>query len=565
MFKHTKATLWLILLATLVVQFALLSSSMPIRDMLSGAHSFYIDNPYHVYQIELGRSLLKHGQLVGFDPFFAAGHLGGVDDNASARMPVLLSFLVPDAVSTGALYSLYIFACALIAPLAIVWMAVLLDWPRTHTAIAAAAGLAFWWIGALHWYHIAGMVSFVCASYLGLPYAAWTWKLCNARNGRTAAAVIGAGVLGGLGMWLHPLFPVVVGILFLGLFVSNKPQVPVQTIVIRGLGVAVIALLVNAPWLLALFGTHDIEGNGLLGQPYQKAVGAMVALKPALGIWGPGSMGTYLNPLAFLACAMGLLFLRGESRRRMLPFLITGVLLLAFAAFGAASQTVGTLQPNRFLAPAFLLIGLGAAYCVGEYFTRQPLPGRQTVKWIGLCGAALLSLYSAREMVREATAGPHGHYGKSPPELTAAPALVAQLESWIAANTSADGRIVFEASLGRVHGGGHVAGDIALKTGRELLGAAYPYLLPSVSFWDHVAFGRPIKEISPAQMQQGLELYNVGWVVAHSPELQQAMQALPPASEAARFDTVLTCTRAPGISRSAASTSSGSWVRKGPN
>jgi len=262
----------------------------------------------------------------------------------------------------------------------------------------------------------------------------------------------------------------------------------------------------------------------------------MVALKPAMGSWA--GMGTYLNPLALLGCALGLVFLRGTSRRAMLPLLFAGITLLVFAAFGASSSALASLQPNRFIAPAFLLIGTGAAYCLGEYATQPQRTGHPAIKLLLVSGLCVIGLYSGREMIREASAGQHGHYGKTPPELTAAPSLVAQLESWIAANTSVDGRIVFETSLGRVHGGGHVAGVIALKTGRELLGAAYPYLLPSVSFWDRVAFGKPVSEVTPAQLQQGFEIYNVGWVVAHSPELQHAMAALPAASEVARFDFV---------------------------
>jgi hypothetical protein len=362
--------------------------------------------------------------------------------------------------------------------------------------------------------------------------------VCNAQNGRAIVAVMGAGLLGGLGMWLHPLFPIVVATLFLGLFIWNERQVLVRTILVRGAGIAALALLVNAPWLFSMFGAHDIEGNALLAHPYQKAVGIMVALKPAIGIWGEGSMGTFLNPLVLITCAAGLAFLRGASRNRMLPFLFAGVMLMVFAAFGASSQALGSLQPNRFLAPAFLLIGIGAAYCVGEYARSPWLSGRRAVQLLSLGAVGLLGLYSTREIVREASTGPHGHYANNPPELTAAPALVAQLEAWIGANTSADGRIVFETSLGRVHGGGHAAGVIALKTGRELLGAAYPYLLPSVSFWDRVAFGKPIGELTQQKLMQGLDLYNVGWVVAHSPELQQAMAALPAASEVASFDAV---------------------------
>lgn len=536
--KNSNLTFAAILFGTLVVQGALLFFSMPISQILSGLHSFHIDNPYHVYQLELGKALLAQGQLLGFDPFLGAGHLGGMNDNGSARVPIFLAALLPGSMPSGAVYSLYILACALVAPLAVGWMARLLHWPPLHTAIACALGLALWWVGALHWYHTAGMASFVCGSYLGLPYAAWSWKVCNASSGRIAAGVIGAGTLGGLGMWLHPLFPILVAALFIGFFLWDERQARLPVIVARGSVVAVIALIVNAPWLFAMLGSSDIGANTLAVHPFQKTVGIMVALKPALGVWAASSMGSFLNPLMLVACGSGLYLLPPEQRRRILPFVFAGIALLLFAAFGAVSASLGQLQPNRFIAPAFLLIGLGAAYAIAEYCAWLRVTGKRTAKLLAIGIGCVLSLYTGREVIREATPGPHGHYGKAPPELSSSPELVAQLESWISANTSTDGRIVFETSLGRVHGGGHVAGLLALKTGREFVGAAYPYSLPALSFWDHVAFGKPIGQVTNNDLSQGFDLYNVGWVIVHSPELKQAMDAMPSAKAVAQFGLV---------------------------
>ena len=533
--RPRQLTLFWILALTLLVQLALLCFSMPISQILSGAHSYHIDNPYHVYQIELGKSLLQHGHLLGYDPFLGAGHLGGMSDNGSARLPVFVAALLP-AVPTGVLYSLYVLLCALIGPLAVVGMGRLLRWPVLHTAMASALGLVVWWIGALHWFHTAGMVSYVCGCYLGLPYAAWVWQLCSAGQRQGAARLAGAGILGGLGIWLHPLFPIQVGLLFVGFAVTGFPAASVRRVVLRGAVIAAIALLVNLPWLIAMLGNHDIGANPLALHPFQKVVGWQVALKPALGMWT--GMGSFCNPLLLAACLAGLYWMRGEQRRRMLPFVIAGVLLLLFAAFGALSAALAQLQPNRFVAPAFLLIAMGAAYSAGEYLQRLELGGLGKGRLVGVAVAGLLCLYTGREMIREAMAGPHGHYGTTPPELSDAPPLVAQLEAWISANTTQDGRILFETSLARIHGGGHVAGLIALKTDREFMGAGYPYSLPSVSFWDRVAFGRPIQQVSTAELAQGLDLYNVGWVIAHTPQLQKAMDALPMASAAAQFGTV---------------------------
>ena len=533
-----------ILACAMAVQLALLALSMPLSKVLSAEHSYYIDNPYHVYQLELGRALLKQGQLLGYDPMLGAGHLGGANDNLSARGPVIMAAVLPDSMSSSVIYNLYVLLCALAFPLTLAALARLLRWPAAHTALAMALGVVAWWVGALHWFHTAGMVSFVAVCYFALPYTAWLWRLCGGgddqREGgslRLAGALALAGVLGGLAVWLHPLFPVVVAILFAGFLACGWP-VAAGALLLRGAAVSVLVVLVNLPWVAAVQGQRDISAYMGNLHPYQKAVGAAVALKPAVGIWDGGALGSLLNPLMLLACAAGLYFLPAERRRRFLPLLAGGVLMVLFSAFGAAIPGVGQLQPNRFLAPAFLLIAMAGAYNLGECVAWLRLPGRRALKLAVAAGIALAVLYFCREMLREASPGPHGHYGKAPPELTAEPKVVAELEAWIRANTTADGRIVFETSHARVHGGGHVAGLIALKTGRELIGAAYPYSLPDVSFWDRSAFGKPIKDVSPGQLWQGLELYNVGWVAAHSPELKRAMAALPQAAAVADIGPV---------------------------
>lgn len=533
--RPRQSVFFFILACALLVQLALLNRSMPLGKVLTPEHSYYIDNPYHVYQLELGRALWKQGQALGYDTMLGAGHLGGANDNLSARGPVLLAAVLPESLPSGMIYNLYVLLCALAFPLAIAAMARGMRWPAAHTALALALGLAVWWMGAMRWYHTAGMASFVLCCYLALPYTVWVWRLCSAER-RSVAGLVAAGVLGGLAMWLHPLYPVVVALLFLGYAACGWP-IAVGPLLRRGAVVAAIAVLLSVPWLSAM-GHHDISASMAALHPYQKAVGLAVLLKPAVGIWGRDSMGSLLNPLMLLACAAGVYFLPAERRRAMLPLLLGGVLLALFAAFGAALPGVGQLQPNRFLAPAFLLIALAGAYCLGEFAGWARTPGRRSMKLGVAALIALAALYFCRELLREASPGPHGHYGKAPPELTAEPKVVADLVAWLRANTTTDGRIAFETSHARVHGGGHVAGLVALKADRELLGAAYPYSLPEVSFWDRSAFGKPIQQVTPAQLWQGLELYNVGWVAAHTPELKQAMAALPQAAAVADIGPV---------------------------
>lgn len=124
-----------------------------------------------------------------------------------------------------------------------------------------------------------------------------------------------------------------------------------------------------------------------------------------------------------------------------------------------------------------------------------------------------------REWAREIDWTPRGRHGMPPPELTVAPPVLSALGKWIEQNTAADERILFETSLARIHDNAHGAAYLALRTGREFLGAPYPFLQASVSFWDGMALGRPVSSMSPERLGRHLESYRVSWVMAHSPQL----------------------------------------------
>ena len=536
--NHRSCNSWrsavVVAITILLIQIALLASSYPLFEAFSGNIPWHIDSPYHVYQVELGRSLIKQGALIGLDPFFGAGYLGGVSYNVSARFPVLVGGLLPATISTGVIYSVYLLGCALIAPLAIVAMGRLLRWPSLHTAFAAMIGLAFWWIGAMRWFHTAGMASFVCASYLSAAYGAWIWAICSRMKDRAVRSVVLGGIAGGLGIWFHPLFAILTAVWFLGLLIANRRDIDWRTVILRGLSIATIALAINLPWMLAMLGSPSMANES----PYQKSVGVEIGLKPLLGIWSNGSMGSFLNPLAVLACIGGMLWFDRARLLRIAPLFCVGAVMLMFAAFGAVNPRIAILQPNRFIAPAFLFFGLGAAACLADLAIWLRFSNRATPRLLGFSAAMLFLVYAGREIYREAMPGAHGHYGVATAELTVTPPLVSKLESWISANTNVNGRVLFETSLGRLHGGGHTAGMIALSTGREFIGAPYPHSLPQISFWDNAGLGDPISKLSTARLLHFLNFYNVGWIIAHSPGLIALAERAEYAQPVAQFDVV---------------------------
>jgi hypothetical protein len=65
---------------------------------------FYIDSPFHWYQVSAALGFCADGAFVGYDPWFAAGHVGGVNYNASAKMPALLASTLSPWLSTTVAY-----------------------------------------------------------------------------------------------------------------------------------------------------------------------------------------------------------------------------------------------------------------------------------------------------------------------------------------------------------------------------------------------------------------------------------------------------------------------------
>ena len=84
---------------TLVVQLVLMSISFPLGELFTATPLLHIDAAHHWYEIHLAAELAQQGKLVGYDPLFAAGYMGGIPFNTSARLPALIAALFGPMVS----------------------------------------------------------------------------------------------------------------------------------------------------------------------------------------------------------------------------------------------------------------------------------------------------------------------------------------------------------------------------------------------------------------------------------------------------------------------------------
>lgn len=512
-----------IAVAVLAVQFVVVAYQFPFGELFTQTPILHIDNGFQWYQVELAVDLWRQHKLTGYDPTFGAGQMGGLVVNGSGRIPAALAISLDSAVSPVVAYKIYVFLAELIAPLAVVLAARLAGVGFMHSAVASGLGVLLWWASYLHWYHTAGMVSFVLASFLALPYAIAVANHVRAPRPRIRNG-IALGALGGLGLLLHPHFPVVMLLLLLPLIWPDLAPKSLARTVGRGLPIAIFAGIVNLPWLLAI-AAYPPDYIG--GHPYQKTVDITLIPRNLVGMFGDGAQGAKINVALAIGAACAAI-LRSQYRPLAMALVIGWSLMSLIGAVGAVLEPLAVIQPNRLLPAAYVALLLPAS--IGLVELAQRLAGRPVFKprlgWpVAAIVAASLALATI-EVGREVTPGPHGRYGDTPPEVDGVGPVTRWLLTWLETRTSSDARVLFETSHARVHDGSHIAGYLARTGGREFIGGPYPFTY-AASAWDGVAFGRPIDGMSVEVFRHYLSVYNVGWLIVHSQALKSYLRGMP--------------------------------------
>lgn len=514
-----------------VVQFVLVSWTFPISALVADTPLFYIDGAYHWYQMHVARELASQGKLIGYDPYFSAGHTGGVTMNASAKVPALLTVVFGALFAEAQIYKVYVFTAAALAPAFVPIAAGWSGLDRPSTWIATALGLLLWWASGFRWYHTAGMVSFVFACYLALPYVAGLVRAIYGPAPVTKHLVI-LSVAGAAGLFLHPLFPIPVALAFMAHLAANWRKTDWTRAVTVGSVVAILSALPNVPWAIAMLKADATLAD--IGQ-YQRRVDIMSIPKEMLGLWREDAMGAKAYLGLVISASVAAFAASHAHKRNLARASLAACLLIAlFAAVGAAVPGVGTVQPNRFSSAAYLFLALPAG--IGVCTLLGMLSRAAWRKRIALAAAGALCAssfgWSAWELAREVSYAPVGHYGPIPPEVRGLGAKSRWLIDWLAENTTAEGRVMFETSKARIHDRAHMAGYYAVTSRREFIGG--PYAL--MSYWDGFAFGKRLDQISVDEFRRLLEIYNIGWIVAHSVQSRQYLSIVPGVVPAGEYD-----------------------------
>ena len=209
----------------LLIQFVLASITLPWTELWSENPIFHNDGAYHWYQIRLAMNLAITNNIVGYDPFFAAGYVGGIPLNASAKLPAFLALMFAPWFSEIIVYKLFVFISAILSVACVPVASRLLQISPGATVIASVFGIFLWWASVFHWYYTAGMTSFVLAAYLTLPYLAMIYRYLG-RGGWGLLCAL--GLVGALGLLLHPLFPIPVALGTLSYFLIENRNLEME-------------------------------------------------------------------------------------------------------------------------------------------------------------------------------------------------------------------------------------------------------------------------------------------------------------------------------------------------
>lgn len=510
-----------IILLTLFVQFSLVSVSFPITELLSHTPLLHIDSAHHWYQINFAVELAKQGNLIGYDPFFAAGYMGGIPYNTSAKVPALIAVLFPWATPAIA-FKLFSFICAVLSPVALVLTARTLKLGVHVGGAVALLAIILWWASPIRWSHTAGIVAWPFIVFITILFAAnlVTYIIGRGNNWSCLWLALSSGIL----FLVHPLFPMAAIFAIIPLFIVFRKEIIPKKLIFLLVIVPVVGVSLNMPWVSVLI---NYPGMADGTQPYQQAVDINMIWQNMLGLPSQDRGSKFY----FMLVALSLWGIVGQSNKIERVLAITlfaaGICTLIFAAIGALIPVIAITQPNRFGIQGYVMMLIPAAIGVINILRAIRVNRIARIAGIGSClfGVATL-LYFMNDIRREITPGMHSRHGDAPPQVRDIGPLSRWMLDRLNYETDTSARVMFELSHARVHDGAHIAGFLATKSNREFIGGAYPYT-HFTNFQDNWAFGRELSSLPKKMFLEYLELYNIGWILVHSEIAKYYLSNIP--------------------------------------
>lgn len=515
--------LWLVHtigLVLIVAEPSSLFDARPFLDQDWGLH--------HTHLVAAEAFWEMNGQLWGYNPFYMAGFPSNTHLDASIKAFELAALFTP-GLDTLLAFKLWVFA----ATSAIPWLCVLAvlglsNESRTGwiAALTAALAVATWWTGFGREMLFYGMVGWPVGCALALLVLSLLARVIRSErtfSGAHLAWLFGCILLLPVHLQASIMLPIPGLVLLLTSERRRDPKLWVWAI--GGVG---LALLVNAFWLVPLFGHFGDENAG--------RVVASLPVFVSLDAWTfAKDYFTSNNYWSFRETALGNVFRLGllcigiaglvrlhragrTSLFACLASLVGSIFVLAY--FGSLHERVQLLQPLRFKVALDLTLAVCAAYAF-EGWRGASGPWRiATSIALGITIVGALGTIASTE----STGRMRIHSTPIPP--------VAALVEWLREEAPRNARVLFEESgdeTGFVHGGIYLSSFLPTWTGRQLIGGPTNLYADRHAFAElHSGrlFGRDPRAFSDPELKRYLDLYNIGMVVAFHPVTVQRFARL---------------------------------------
>jgi hypothetical protein len=503
------------IIVLLCIQLLLVCYTFPVQELLTNTPLFYIDNGYHWYTLKMHSHLLSSASSIIYDPYFNAGYPFGFFSDPSANVAKIINIILSGHFSEIQVWKIYVFFASVIAPFFPALGLLVLKFKPTQVIFGALLSLCLWWTGWFRWFETAGMISYVLGCFFSI------FVVCVVLHVKDRITLLNTAIVGLLGAFMvliHPLSVIPIFFVLSSFLLCNLDELKsVRKFCFFAL-FAILSVGLNYWWLVDIF--SPAYGSGFSLVSYQSKVQPSVIFFEMLGIWGGESHGSKIYPLLLLLAGITFYVASKEQRRQwVLPFVIAWILLQLFSSLAGLLPAIARLtEPNRHAPVGYLFLIVPAVLCCVRFPTINELKSLDISilrKYFHTLLIMILSIICIREIVREISFSEHGRYGAIPPLVKSTGGYTDFVLETLRKNTDKSARVLFETSLGRIHDKGHLAGFYAYKSDREFIGGPYTYRY-FAGFWDGFVFGKTIEEHSEAEFSEYLDLYNIGWVLAHS-------------------------------------------------
>jgi hypothetical protein len=265
----------------------------------------------------------------------------------------------------------------------------------------------------------------------------------------------------------------------------------------------------NALWLVPLL--RYIRTKTLSETFFQlRGLGGLLAV-----LVKPGNVPALL--LVLLAIIGFARLARGRRREVVCAPAAGAVFLLFVAAFGVYLPFFNQLEPGRFLVPALIfmapLAGAGTVAVMGATRAALRAPRRSAA----LCASVSITLLLSAPVLSLASSRAFFRHTLTTTFTPASRTLIDELEK----RTGPSGRLMIEDGPAWSYGDTFLPALLPSFTGVEQIGGPYPFTFIEhhfAAFQTCKAFGRDLSKTDAAGFRAYLDLYNVHWILAATPE-----------------------------------------------